>query len=123
MITGTVNADLEAGITLEVQGAGGQVQQIEALIDTGFNGFLTLRPALLTALSAPWLYRGQGVLADGSIQVFDVHAVTVLWDSQPRTVEVEAVDADPLVGTAMLERHDLRIQVVAGGVVTIQAMP
>jgi clan AA aspartic protease len=123
VISGTVNVDLEARIVLEIQGTGGQIRQVEAVIDTGFNGLLTLPAALLTALGSPWLHRQQGELADGSIQVFDVHAVTVLWDGQPRTVEAEAVNADPLVGMAMLKRHDLRIQVVAGGTVMIQQMP
>ena len=123
MITGTVSAELEARIELELQGAGGQSRRIDAILDTGFTGFLTLSPALLTALGAPWVYRQEGMLADGSIQVFDVHAVTVLWDGRPRTVEVEAIDADPLLGMALLEGHDLHVAVVAGGAVTIQARP
>jgi clan AA aspartic protease len=120
MITGVVNADLEATIRLTMQAVGGQPHEIEAVIDTGFSGFLTLPPALITALRATWLSRQPGLLADGNVHIFDVHATTVLWDGQPRTVETEVVDAQPLVGMALLEGCDLWIHMADGGKVTIE---
>jgi clan AA aspartic protease len=91
--------------------------------DTGFTGFLTLPAVLIAALGLPWLCRQPGILADGSVDVFDVYTATVLWDGQSRTVEVEAADAEPLVGMSLLDYHSLRIDVLAGGVVTIMALP
>jgi hypothetical protein len=49
-----------------------------------------------------WLGREQGTLADGSVDLFDVYRATVIWDGQPRLVEVEAADVDALVGMALL---------------------
>lgn len=123
MITGVVNPALEAILPLLVQDAGGRTQPVEVVIDTGFNGFLTLPPALIASLRLSWLCRQQGLLADGSVQVFDVFTATVIWDGQPRTVEVESVDAAPLIGMALLHNHDLRIQILRGGAVTIAALP
>lgn len=123
MITGIVDSALEATIALFVQDVNGSTHSIDAVIDTGFNGFLTLPPARLASLGATWLYRGQGVLADGSIRVFDVYATTVIWDGQPRRVEVKSVDAAPLVGMALLLNHDLRIEIVPGGSVLITPRP
>ncbi len=123
MIAGTVNADLEARLQLVVVNASGQSQTVDAVLDTGFNGFLTLPPALIGALSCPWLCQSQGSLADGTAHVFDVYAVTLLWDGRPRTVETEAVAAQPLVGMSLLRDHELRIQVVDGGPVEIAALP
>jgi hypothetical protein len=57
MITGVVNPNREAIIRLMVAGPGGQQQDIEAIINTGFTGFLTLPPALVAALGLPWLSR------------------------------------------------------------------
>lgn len=123
MITGIVNAALEATLPLRVQDASGRTQQIDAVIDTGFNGFLTLPPTRIASLGLPWLCRQQGLLADGSVQVFDVFMATMIWDGQARAVEVESIDAAPLAGMELLHKHDLRIQVIAGGDVTIAALP
>lgn len=123
MITGIVNANREATIRLVVSGPSGQQQEIEAIIDTGFTGFLTLPPALIQALGLAWLCRQPGVLDDGSVEVFDVYSATVMWDGQPRTVEVEAADTESLMGMSVLDRHSLRIDILTGGVVTITAIP
>lgn len=124
MITGVVNAALEARIPIEVQApAGGDMRQTEAVVDTGFGGYLTLPSALIASLGLPWLCRQNGVLADGSIQVFDVYTATVIWDGGPRTVEVEAIDVDPLVGMSLLHGFELRVRVVPGGAVHITAAP
>ena len=42
MIFGTVNAEREATLRLRVLDSRGQSQEIEAVVDTGFTGFLTL---------------------------------------------------------------------------------
>ena len=57
MITGVVNAHREATICLLLQAADGRDQEIEAILDTGFNGSLTLPPSVIAALTAvadPW---------------------------------------------------------------------
>ena len=41
MIIGVVNAQTEATIRLPVQTADGREQEIEVILDTGFNGSLT----------------------------------------------------------------------------------
>lgn len=123
MITGTVNPDREATIRLVVRGPAGQDQEVEAIIDTGFNGFLTLPPSVVAALGLPHLGRGRAILANGSDEFFDVHAVTVLWDGEPRAVEVDAADTDALVGMALLYGYELRVPVIDGGTVVIAALP
>ena len=121
MITGTVNADYEAVIRLRAHGPTGHAHEVEAIIDTGFNGFLTLPPALVTALGLTRRSRGRALLANGSEELFDIYGVTVLWDGQHRYVEADAVDTTPLVGMSLLEGYDLHIQVAEGGQVVIEA--
>lgn len=48
---------------------------------------------------------------------------TVDWNGQSRRVEVEAAEAQPLLGMALLQGSELRIQVVPGGSVSIAVLP
>jgi predicted aspartyl protease len=73
MITGVVHVNLDAVIPLAVRDAAGVMRQMDAVIDTGFTGFLTLPTAEMAALGLTWLSREQGVLADGSTRLFDVY--------------------------------------------------
>ena len=58
MITGKVNRHMEATIRLPVRAIGGLTQGIEAVLDTGFNGSLTLPPAVIADLGLRWRTRG-----------------------------------------------------------------
>jgi uncharacterized protein (DUF433 family) len=55
----------EARFSLLVSGAGGEEREVEAVIDTGFNGFLTLPPEQVAALALPRLGEGRAILANG----------------------------------------------------------
>ena len=50
MIEGFVNANLEAVVNVPIRGPAGQTREVEAVIDTGFNGFLTLPPSLVVEM-------------------------------------------------------------------------
>ena len=120
MIEGIVNANYEAVITLPLQGSANQVREVEAVIDTGYNGLLTLPPSMVAELSLPIVSQGRATLADGSEAAFNVYGVTVVWDDKPMYVETGAVGVDPLVGMALLDGHNLNIDVENGGRVLIQ---
>ncbi len=123
MISGTVNDELQPIIPLQLRDTSGQLHTVEAVIDTGFNGFLTLPSRLVGTLGSLWIARQQGLIADGSLHFFDVYATTLLWDGVERLVETEIVEAQPLVGMALLRRHDLRIRVEVGENVEVQTIP
>jgi clan AA aspartic protease len=123
MITGVVNANHEATIPLVIHDAHGQQQTIEAVIDTGFTGSLTLPSTLIAVLGLPWLGRQRVMLGDGSIRFFDVYEATILWDGQVRTIETDATDTEPLCGMRLLTGYEVLMQVVDGGLVTIEALP
>ena len=122
MIEGAVNAGHEAMIALRLRGPDGRTSDIEAVVDTGYSGFLTLPTALVAELGLPFAYMGQALLANDAEVDFDVYYVTVLWDGQPRDVEADATGSTPLVGMLLLGMHDLSIQVRDGGRVLIEAM-
>ena len=103
MIEGAVNAHLEAVVTLHLAGPTGKGREIDAVIDTGFNGYPVLPPMLVADLGLPIVGDGEAVLADGSEAAFNVYGVSLLWDGQPRYVETGAVGLDALLGMAMLD--------------------
>lgn len=122
MITGHVNTDREAVVSVVVRGSEGQEQTVEAIIDTGFTGRITLPPHLIAALGLQ--YRGQGwvVLGDGSESQFDIFEAGVVWGGKLLLVAVEAAETEPLVGMRLLAGHELAIQVVPGGTVSIRPL-
>ncbi len=123
MITGVVTADREAIIRLEVRSPSGQVQTVDAVIDTGFDGWISLPPALIAQLGLAWRRRGRALLADGSESIFDIYEGTVTWDDQPRRVAVDEADMVPLVGMSLLNGYELNVHVRPDGRVMIRALP
>ena len=121
MIEGFVNANLEAVVPLSLRGPAGQAREVDAVIDTGYSGFLTLPPSLVAELELPYVLTSRATLADDTEVGFSVYLVTALWDSRPRHIEADAVGSTPLVGMSILDEHDLIIQVRNGGRVVIQA--
>jgi clan AA aspartic protease len=122
MIVGTVRRR-EPLIRLTVRGWRGRRQEIEAVVDSGFTGWLTLPPAVIAALNLSWRSFGSGTLADGSVSLFDVYQAKVEWDGRVRSVFVDEFDATPLVGMALLRGSEVKIQVRARGKVTIKRLP
>lgn len=116
---GTVTADREAMIDLEVSGSDHQAQRIEAIIDTGFNGFLTLPGSLVSGLKLPLVGNRRATLGDGSVVVLDVYLATVLWHDQDREVLVLQAGGGPLIGMSLLLGNRVTLDVVGGGNVVI----
>ena len=120
MIDGTVNANLEATISLTVGETSSPEREILAVIDTGFDGFLTLPPAVISDLNLSWRMCGRAMLADGSEILVDIFEATVIWNGCPCRIVVDSADSAPLIGMALLKDCELTIQVFEGGTVTIE---
>ncbi len=120
MIQGYVSDSYEAIVAFTIQGPSGLTREIEAVIDTGYTGFLTLTRGLVNELQLRFRNRDLAILADGREAVFDVYGVTVLWDGNSRYVDAYVSDASPLVGMRLLDGHNLNVEVVNGGSVAIQ---
>jgi clan AA aspartic protease len=104
-----------------VRGPTGQEQEIEAIIDTGFDGWLSLPSSLIALLGLVWRQRGRALLADGSEGVFDIYEGTVVWDGQARRIPVHETETAPLVGMSLLEGYELTVDVRPSGNVIIRA--
>src|SRR5215210_2426551 len=106
-------------------GAGGEYDrvEVEAVVDTGFDGALQLPPDIFRRLGHPYEGSTRGTLADGSEAWFDYHTGKVLWHGAERDdVIVIAGDGDPLVGMALLGGSRLQVDVVPGGSVVVEEL-
>ncbi len=122
MTQGRVNESYEATVKLNLLDTTGGDWEIEAIIDTGYNGYLTLPTALIEAMGLPWQGQNEVSLADGTIRVFDVHDGLVSWNGRERAIYVDAIDTETLVGMGLLIGHGLRVDVVRDGIVTIETL-
>jgi clan AA aspartic protease len=120
MITGIVNADFEAIVTLSICSASKIVCTKDGIIDTGFNGWLSLPPDLITKLNLRWKRRGRAILGDGSECIFNVYEAVIIWDGNYLTIPIDEADSEPLVGMSLMEDYQLMVQVFEGGNVEIQ---
>ena len=120
MIEGMVNSAIEAVVSVPVEATDGRFREAEFVIDTGFDGHMTLTPALALEL-------GLGVhelrlieLADGRRRPIPYYHVDVIWDGKIERVEAGALGDFPTIGMSLLEGYDLLIQVRDSGRVLIR---
>jgi clan AA aspartic protease len=121
MMQGYVNENYEAIISVAVKN-GSSFKAIDAVIDTGFTGFLSLPTAIIMELELQWSYRDRATLGDGSETIFDVYNAEILWNGQLREIEVDSAETEPLLGMGLLKGYRLQVDTIEGGLVTIQTL-
>jgi clan AA aspartic protease len=122
MMQGIVDQNCEATIRLVVGNTNSQRQLIDAVIDTGFTGFLTLPLTVITSLNLRLYGREEGTLGDGSTCTFDVYSGLIIWDGEFRRVDINASETEPLVGMSLLYGYRMQLDAIEGGMVMIQAL-
>nr|WP_202895923.1 clan AA aspartic protease [Iningainema tapete] len=93
--------------------------EIKCVVDTGFEGFLTLPPAAIAKLGLTYVTRINANLADNSNVATNVYLATILWNGLERNVAVLAMGRRPLIGTALLQDYHLSIDFYEGGTVLV----
>ena len=120
MIEGRINHRYEPMITVTVVSSTGESRELEAVVDTGFNGFITLPAELVEELELPFLNSSQAFLADDREVNVQVHQATIAWDGVSRTVRATASGATALVGMQLMTDYRLEMDIRIGGAVRIQ---
>ena len=92
------------------------------MVDTGYNGALTLPRAIVSTLSLSALAPGVITLADGTQSLQKFFEAEVTWDDTPRTIRVLELESVPLLGTALLEGHRLTADFLPGREVIISSL-
>jgi len=92
MINGIVDQNCEARLRLVESNESKQRQVIDAVIDTGFTGFLTLPLTVINSLKLRLYSREEGTLGDGStcsltftvVLLFGTVNIGILMLTQPK---------------------------------------
>jgi len=89
--------------------------EVQAWIDTGFNGDLVLPQQLIDELALPLSGTVKATLADGSQVALVTYSCLVDWFGKQRPLEVVANWGDcPLLGVGLLVGLDLHISYRTG---------
>jgi clan AA aspartic protease len=122
-MTGTVTIAGKATLSVIVRGPRGHERSVDATIDTGFTGYLTLPSGLIAALQLPYRSQTTATLADGSRVSFRIYEAVVIWHGQERDILVLEAQGGVLLGMAMLRGSRLTVDVLDGGGVTVLPLP
>lgn len=126
MMTGYINrkgAALIPGSLIKNPINGNRIFIQNILIDTGFEGYLFLSRDIILTLELPFRSSIPLVLANGTQTQQDLYKAIIYWDGYDKEVEVIEMDAEPLLGMAMLQGYKLGIEAISNGKVTITKLP
>ena len=93
----------------------------EFVIDTGYNGYLTMPPAHIAQLGLKYKFDQYVTLADNTDVKLAVYIATIIWHEELKTVEVFASGLS-LLGTSLLSNCEFTAQFIEDGHVSIRAM-
>jgi clan AA aspartic protease len=101
---------------------GNHAVEMEAVVDTGFTGFLALPSDTVEAIRLPYARSMYVNLADGSTIEVAVHTATISWNEEVRAVEVLSTGTRPLIGTLLLDGNELTVHFEDAGLVTLNRL-
>ena len=115
MIRGVINDGLELMIVVEISNGDGAVESVEAVLDTGFGGDLTLPSDVVERLGLKFVNRGSLILAGDQQLDASVYKGFVKWFGLEREIYVIAAEGQPLLGMTLLAGCKVTIRVRPGG--------
>ena len=110
MLKGFVNSRGEPIVRIALLSSTNLSRSYSAVIDTGFNGTLSLPEPLIQRLGWRWIGHELYEIATGDVVREKVFVGRVRWMRQLQEVDVVASHAkDILIGTRLLEDHRISI--------------
>ena len=122
MITGRIDDRGQAKVPLEIRARSGRFHSLEAIVDTGFSGYLTLDPEAVEQLDLRPMRTIDVSLAGNLRRTLNTFRGQVVWHHHLRTVRILEANGIPLVGMRLLAGSLLTVQVREGGQVLIEEM-
>ena len=122
MISGSVDGAGKVWVTLAVEGPTRSSTSVEAAVDTGFNGFLTLPPEVIGLLELAPRAPIMVTLGTGIRRRLNTSDGQVQWHEGRKRVQILQAQGIPLIGMSLLEGSRLTVDVKIGGLVSIEEL-
>ena len=130
MISGKVKSEvdkdgyvyLKPQIHLSVAGVDRAFRMLEAIVDTGFTGWMALPADTIEELGLT-SYGQRPANQAGGVGMFSIYGALVSWHGEQRPVLVHRITGDPLIGMALLEGCRLTVDARDDGDVIIEEVP
>lgn len=119
MITGAVTADREIVVSVEIHREHLSPTAVEAVLDTGFNGYIALPLSVIRASNGQAGGTRRVELGDGNLVDLDVYFVHVSWHGHSREVLALHAETTPLIGMSLLWGSRVQFDCNESGLVTI----
>ena len=100
MIVARVNDNFDAQVQLDLL-HNGAIHPVRFVVDTGFNGYLSVTNHFVQLLNLEVIDIQDGILADGRRDVFETVDIVVNWLDGPRKIRAQVL-GEPMLGTRML---------------------
>ena len=106
-------------IILTVNGPDGPTETLEAIVDTGFNGFLCLPEAVVLRPHLPYLNSATVFMAEDRRKIPRIRQAQIDWNGKARTFGADASGAVALVGMQLMTDLRLEMDIRIGGAVRV----
>lgn len=117
-MNGSVSEELEAIVAIRL-GTSAGLNEFAAVIDTGFNGYLTAPRHVIGALDLPVCGDTEAALGDGREVRLATYEATVEWFGRRLAVPVLESESGILLGMSLLRGCNLNVDIRPGGQVRI----
>ena len=95
---------------------------VEFVVDTGFNGHLTLPVGAVGAMNLPLFSTTATILADGTQSLTPTYIATIDWHDVEILLPVLAIGSKPLLGTGLLSQCRLLVEFTEDGSIELEKL-
>ena len=122
MIRGRVSSAREIIVPLELGKGDGRFEAIEAVLDTGYSGSLTLPSHIVGCLGLEQISRINVTLGDNVHRRLNARRGFLIWHDRLRAIPVLEASGPPLLGMRLLAGCQLTAQIRNEGDVLIEEL-
>lgn len=122
MISGYVSLLRRPTIDVVLIDRNGQRRDVEAHLDTGFTGDLTLPYSAIEQLGLPFIAITSFRTATGTMTEFNTYDGTIVWHGQEQEINVLESNVFPLIGVGLLWGNHLSVDFRHNGDVSISEL-